>query len=281
MKAKDNCSMTLALLLLAGVALTVNVAAQESLGQAGGETPPAVKPMSMTLDADASVISVATSVEQDSSDPAKISPGPTAATPGWTTILFEDAEGSFPSGNGWTVMDGDSASGEDYWDDLSCRSFAGSWSIWCADIGDQTDCTNYDNDMSSWMTFGPFSLADADDARAEFYLWSETEEPDIPYDYVFWGASVNGVNYNGSRLTTNIGWSLLDFDFKSVPTLGDLTGEPEVWFAFVFISDSSVNSYEGSYVDDILIEKQSALQLIFEDGFETGTTTAWTRTVTS
>ena len=201
--------------------------------------------------------------EQDLSDPDKDLPAePAAATAGWTTILFEGGEGSFPATNGWAVFDDNPSSGLDYWDDLRCRSFNGSWSIWCADIGDQTNCANYDNDQDSWMIFGPFSLADASDARAEFYLWSETERPDIPFDYVFWGASTNGTNFHGFQLTANVSWSQRVFDFKNVPILGDLTGEAEVYFAFYFHSDSSVNGFEGTYVDDIdeLIEKLPTAQ---------------------
>ena len=281
MQARKYDALTLVLLLVAGVLLAVSVVAQIAPGQSAQAATRQLAPMSMTLAAGASVSSLGTSAEQDSGDPAKLSPGPLAATPGWTTILFEDAEGAFPADNGWTVMDGNPNSGEDYWDDLTCRSFAGSWSIWNADIGDQTDCANYDDDMQSWMIFGPFSLAGADDARAEFYVWSETESPDIPYDYLSWGASVNGTNFHGFRLTANVDWSLTEFDLKSVPTLGDLTGEPQVWFALIFTSDESISSFEGTYVDNILIEKGFSGQLIFEDGFETGTTTAWSRTVTS
>lgn len=207
---------------------------------------------------------------QPDEDPLKEqTDSPPRATPGWTTILFENAEGSFPSDNSWDVRDNNSASGYDYWDDLSCRSYGGSWSIWSADIGDQTDCVHYDNDQASWMIFGPFSLADASEARAEFRVWSETERPDIPYDYFFWGASSDGANYNGFRLTANTGWSLRELDLTNVPNAGDLTGDSTVWFAFVFVSDSTINGYEGTYVDDILIEKlvQNQTDLVATDVF--------------
>jgi len=210
----------------------------------------------MTMELPGGVDAVSEGGEPVEADPPKSSAGaPALATPGWTTILSEGAEGSFPSDNGWVVYDGNSTSGSDYWDDLSCRSYSGSWSVWSAAIGDQPDCGNYDNDMTSWMIFGPFDLSDASDARAEFEVWTETEAPDIPYDYFFWGASTDGSNFSGYRLTQNTGWSLRELDLTNVPTLGDLTGDSSVWFAFVFVSDFSVNSYEGSYVDDILIEK--------------------------
>lgn len=181
-------------------------------------------------------------------------------TPGWTTLVYETAEGNFPGDNNWNVFDNNGASGLDYWDDVSCRSFAGSWSLWCADIGTAVDCTNYDNDMESWMIFGPFSLADAVDARAEFRVWSETEAPDVPFDFLFWGASTNGTNFSGFRLNQNTGWSLQTFDLTNVPTIGDLRGDPTVWFGLTFISDSNV-SFEGTYLDEIVVEKLTASPL--------------------
>ena len=210
----------------------------------------------MTLELPGGVEAIPRKGEPVETGPSKSSTSSsTQATPGWTTILFEDVEGAFPGANGWVVYDNNSASGSDYWDDVSCRSYSGSWSAWSAAIGDQPDCGNYDNDMTSWMIFGPFDLSDASDARAEFEVWSETERPDIPYDYFFWGASTDGSNFNGYRLTQNTDWSLHELDLTNVPNSGDLTGDSSVWFAFVFASDSSVNNYEGSYVDDILIEK--------------------------
>ena len=177
------------------------------------------------------------------------------ARPGWETIVFERAEGNFPNSNGWDVSDLNPSSGEDYWDELSCRKFRGTKSLWCADVGNQTDCSRYDNDMFSWMIYGPFSLADALDARAEFYVWSETEAPHIPYDFIFWGASTDGSLFHGFQLVVNTNWALVDFDLTDVPNLGDLTGRSQVWFAFAFISDYTVNDFEGTYLDDILIEK--------------------------
>lgn len=185
-----------------------------------------------------------------------------APTPGWATLVYETAEGNFPADHAWNVFDANPTSGLDYWDDVSCRSFAGSWSVWCADIGVDPDCTSYDDDMVSWMIFGPFSLADAIDARVEFRVWSQTEAPDIPFDSVFWGASANGTNFSGTRLASNTsGWMLETFDLTNVPMIGDLRGDPTVWFAFVFTSDSSVNSFEGTYLDEIVIEKLTASPL--------------------
>jgi len=102
------------------------------------------------------------------------------------------------------------------------------------------------------MIFGPFSLADASDARAEFRVWSETE---LPFDHFIVAASRTGTNFGGFQLLINTNWRFTELDLTNVPGLGDLTGDSSVWFAFLFISDFSINNFEGSYVDNILIEK--------------------------
>jgi len=47
----------------------------------------------------------------------------------------------------------------------------------------------------------------------------------------------------------------VNFDLTNVYELGNLTGQPEVWIAFVFTSDSFVTYPEGAYVDDIVLRK--------------------------
>jgi hypothetical protein len=44
-------------------------------------------------------------------------------------------------------------------------------------------------------------------------------------------------------------------DLTAVPTLGDLTGQNQVWVALVFESDFSNTHAEGAYVDNILLRK--------------------------
>jgi len=191
--------------------------------------------------------------EIDPQDPQKPrTQQPMAGTPGWTTILSEDAEGNFPADNGWIVNDSDPGSGYDYWDDVSCRFHGGARSVFSAGSGSMTDCFSYDNDMYSWMVYGPFSLADAAEARAEFYLWSLTE---LDSDWVYWLASVDGAMfYPWGGLSGYTDWTLIEADFKTHPSLGDITGLGNVWFGLLFVSNS-VNTRIGVYVDDILIEK--------------------------
>ncbi len=230
------------LVILAGLIL---LAAPVAYGQ-GGLTADGVQgtPASLTLDPSATAVKHI-DVEPDAS---RLGDVPNK-TPGWDQIIFEGG-GDFPNHNSWNVFDADPVSGDDYWDDVTCRPHAGNWSIWCADVGNP-DCTFYDNDMFAWMIVGPFSLADALDAQMLFAAWSEVEDT---YDDFFVGASINGSNFFGATLSQDFTWTDFTFDLTNVFTLGDLRGQPAVWIAFTFATDSSV-TYEGVYVDDILIEK--------------------------
>lgn len=175
---------------------------------------------------------------------------------GWTTIMAEDFEGDFPGP--WSVLDGTGAAdGEYYWAKRDCRPHSGSHSGWA--VGGGTDggslpCgANYPHNAEAWMIYGPFDLADATDAELLFWYWNLSESG---YDYLFWGASIDGWNFYGHGISGDSGgWSYVNFDLTDVYTLGDLTGEPQVWIAFAFISDASVSYSEGAYVDDIVLHK--------------------------
>ena len=103
------------------------------------------------------------------------------------------------------------------------------------------------------MVYGPFSLSDATAAEVTFQLWANTEEA---FDEVLRAASTDGVDFAGFVTSGYTGgWILWALDLSNVPWLGDLTGQPEVWFALGFSSDEAVNMAEGAYVDDILLRK--------------------------
>jgi hypothetical protein len=176
-----------------------------------------------------------------------------------STMMNEDFEGLFPEGNGWTL---DYGTNGYTWDDDDYKPHSGSRSGWCADgsyagnpdLDPQFD--NYPNDMNAWMIYGPFDLSDATDARVVFEYWLDSE---TGYDYFNWFASTDGVNFYGYQTSGySAGWVNEIFDLASVPTLGDLSGESQVWIAFVFSSDYIVN-YTGAFVDDISIEKTTTV----------------------
>ena len=44
-------------------------------------------------------------------------------------------------------------------------------------------------------------------------------------------------------------------NLKSVPTLGNLMGQPSVWVAIRFSSDDTINDGFGALIDDVLLRK--------------------------
>jgi hypothetical protein len=158
-------------------------------------------------------------------------------------IFLEDFEGSFP-GN-WSVGDDDPGNGLDYWDDLSCKSHWGSWSGWCADIGDMPDCGNYDDDMSAYMISPVINVSGYTNVSIGFYYLIEMENN---YDFLdCYMREVGGPWYNILHETgsSNNQWWGTSVGFS---------GFNNIEIKFVFSSDFVVNNYEGAYIDDIRVE---------------------------
>jgi M6 family metalloprotease-like protein len=167
---------------------------------------------------------------------------------GEVTVFSDSFEGGL-AGN-WSV------SGTTTWGYSTYRAASGSGSAWCAGGGSapQSPGQNYVANQNSWMVYGPFSLADATAASAEFDLWFNTESN---YDFVKWMISVNGTNFSGYQTSGNSGgWQHVTFNFADVTSLTAI-GAPAVWFAFIFRSDSNTQ-YEGAYVDNLVIKKTTA-----------------------
>jgi hypothetical protein len=185
---------------------------------------------------------------------------PTAMSSNWVTIVSENFEGSFPGP--WDVFDNDgAANGTYYWAKRNCRADTGSYSGWA--VGGGTNgaalaCgSNYPDNAESGMVYGPFSLVGATDAELNYKRWFDTE---LGFDGLCALASINGTNFYGwcSSGTSSGAWEADTFDLTSVPTLGNLLGQPNVWIAFLFGSDSTINKPEGAYVDNIVLRKCTA-----------------------
>lgn len=177
----------------------------------------------------------------------------------WITLTAQDFEGAFPSD--WQVFDDDGTqNGEYMWAKRNCQAYAGSYSGWAIGGGANGNAlacgANYASSTKSWMVYGPFSLADATASDLKFKLWLNSESN---YDKLFWGASIDGFNFNGYVSSGNSsGWVDRSLDLADVPTLGNLLGRSSVWVALSFTSDISVNKAEGAYVDDIVLRKYAA-----------------------
>ncbi len=167
-------------------------------------------------------------------------------------VTNQGFEGSFPP-PGWTV-----SGGSTQWGRSTCNvSGNATGKAWCAAGGSlpQPSCGYYANSMSTWLIYGPFSLANAERAWMELWLWSGVE---ATFDYVYLGVSTNGASFSGDfiKASTSSVWvrELLDFNW-----FGSVVGQPSVWIGLNFTSDPSGNAYYGSYVDDVLIRKTSCV----------------------
>ncbi|RPJ32704.1 MAG: M6 family metalloprotease domain-containing protein, partial [Planctomycetaceae bacterium] len=137
------------------------------------------------------------------------------------------------------------------WDDDDYRPYGGSWAAWPANGGANgldPASSNYPPNMFSWMIYGPFNLSNATEADTWFELWREIEPG---YDWVFFGVSSDGSSFNGFQWDGTADWTFMDVDYN------DYVGDDTVWVAWVFSSDGSIQ-YEGPWVDDILIWRNSA-----------------------
>ena len=198
-----------------------------------------------------SVVKISTGINNDK-EKTTVSNN-TKSLAGWETIIAEDFEGDFPGV--WDVYAG-SGFTDAYWDDQDYRVYGGSWSGYCADEGTESVGLGgyYPNDMDAWMIYGPFDLSDATDALLTFMNWNDTESG---YDYFKYMVSIDGTDFYGTQVSGySGGWVSRSLDFKNISDLGDITGEPEVWIAFQFTSDFA-STYEGSYIDDIVLEKNT------------------------
>ncbi len=167
----------------------------------------------------------------------------------WITVLNEDFEDDFPGA--WQVSSDD---GQYYWGKRSCLAYAGTYSGWAVGGGPQGSVlacnSSYPNNAASGMGYGPFSLTGATAAEIRFKLWLNTEwNGDVHDSFCVW-ASRDGGNFGGvCHWGYSGGWS------DQILDLTGLAGEPNVWIAFGFYSNSSVNQPVGAYIDNVIVRK--------------------------
>ena len=115
---------------------------------------------------------------------------------------------------------------------------------------------DYANNMDSWLVHGPLDLTGASEAWVDFFFRNESQ---LGPDTFAWMASTNGIDFSGFEISGDLtagphnnGYNLMRFDLSSVPFVGDLRGEPEVWLAFAFQSDGSITG-QGPFLDDVSV----------------------------
>ncbi len=163
----------------------------------------------------------------------------------WVTVLNEGFEQGFP-GPGWQVR------GEPTWDTTGYRQQEGGFSIWCAGSSREPS-QGYPPQMGAIAIYGPFSLADADSGRVEFWHWTDSE---YGHDMLFWFVMVDSVNYYicGQAGGNIRSWQRVEIDLTDVPGVGSVCGRDRVWIGWAFNSDLSTE-YEGAYLDGVVIRK--------------------------
>lgn len=180
---------------------------------------------------------------------------------GWQRIMAQGFEEHFSLPE-WEVHDYSSADGGEYlWGQRDCKVLSGSHSLWAGGGGlDGRSLTcgeTYANNLFTWLIYGPFDLSQATDAELQFALWADVQgETAGLIDEVFWGASINGGNsFDGWALAGQTGdWVPEELNLANVPGLGDLTGQPEIYVAWVFKSnENNPIGYQGAFVDDVAL----------------------------
>jgi len=183
------------------------------------------------------------------------------ASAGWTTVLSENFEGTWPSA-GWYVFDNDSPPstyGEYYWANR-CSGHNSTSSAWCIGggaNGSSLSCgASYPNLANSWMVYGPLNLSQATAADMSFYFWLRSECDDgtnncaNAADPLWAVASTDGINFYGQWWAGDL---YLDGWVTRTLNLNSYAGQPQVWIGFLFESDGSVNYPGGAYVDDVVV----------------------------
>jgi len=163
-----------------------------------------------------------------------------------TVLLSDDFEQGLVN---WPWLVGDPT-----WGTTRYRANGGVNSAYC--VGSSIDAPGpYPPLTQAWMIAGPFDLTAATTGTLEFDQYLATEQD---FDVLYAAFSVDGVNFYGPAWSgsSDGAWlhetvNLLDVvDDVGHPV--DLLGQPQVWVAFVFFSDDSIND-EGAYVDNVVL----------------------------
>jgi len=181
---------------------------------------------------------------------ATLTPTPTATeTPvsGWITIVEEGFEGAFPTG-AWELDDwSDDDGGEYLWGPVDTRAHGGRRSAWPARSGaDGLDPASSPcpANLDTEMTYGPFDLSNAVEAKLSFWFLMGAGDPDDMLAWLSYGSEGDpnfGLAFGG--LGT---WQKAEFNL----TAG--LGQAEVWVGIKYTSGPS-GSGEGAYMDDVLV----------------------------
>lgn len=260
MKTKKNHFLYAGLALLIAVSLLAPATGASQVGAQEGN-PPETELITLVL-GEPPPVNTDPKLEQEPNDakptPEKSEPAPEKSTDvqeqeyegevraaNWQMLEYQTFEGAFPS-TGWSAFHSTGAATV-CWDDESYKPYSGYWSAWAAGgcTGGLDPATSYyANNMYSWMVYGPINLANKQAADFNFMYWNDSEPG---WDYFWWCASGDGVTFNCQRHSGSTGgWA------QGYYNLSAYLGDPSVYIAFIFSSDST-NTYQGAFVDDVVV----------------------------
>lgn len=187
--------------------------------------------------------------------------------PPWTTLFSETFEGAFPGE--WSLYsywfngtDWQNVTSAMSWGKRTCQANSGSyggWAVGGGTYGSALQCMDgYPDDIETWMVYGPIDLSQVKDGYISIKLWLDIE---YKYDFVGWGLSLDNDTVYGNAFTGYSGsWFTDTIDLKNVYTLGNVTGQSQVWIAIWLASNpANPHYYEGFAVDDLVLSTCSSL----------------------
>lgn len=173
---------------------------------------------------------------------------------GWQEVFTETFESGINTAI-WTVFDEDGTTNGEYkWgsETYTNTTPAGTRSAWAIGDGEQggtLDPTTdgYPAHVSSWLVYGPMDMSSVIEGMVMFDYWYQASVGDT-FAVM---ASTDGTNYTGLATSNggSGGWSEVMYDLDSY------AGEPQLYIAFVFESDSSTNpsNFKGVFLDDVVL----------------------------
>ena len=187
--------------------------------------------------------------------------------PPWTDLFSETFEDAFPGE--WSLYsywfngtDWQNVTSAMSWGKRACQAHSGSnggWAVGGGSYGSTLPCSDgYTDDIETWMIYGPIDLSQVKDGYVSIKLWLDIESK---YDFMGWGVSLDNATVYGNAFSGYSGsWFMDTMDLKNVYTLGNVTGQSQVWIAIWFASNpANPHYYEGFAVDDLVLSTCSSL----------------------
>ncbi|MCP8323437.1 MAG: hypothetical protein L6N96_04595, partial [Candidatus Methylarchaceae archaeon HK02M2] len=182
------------------------------------------------------------------------------------TIFYEDFEGVFPDDNDWSVADLDSNNGDDHWGASDYRAYGGTYSGWCAQVGERSGWTQiFREDFEEGFGDGinGWSVDDENPTGLDSY-WDDVDSD-------FGGEGTSSGNYKAycagnGYLGTEISPSYRNYMDASMSRTLNLTDfdNADIAFYHKLISADVPWDYGQVLINDVEVKKYDSQQLTWD-----------------